>query len=229
MAKKPAETSAGLQQLKTDLKQRRLGRCYVLYGEEDYLRRYYLQQMQKLLLDDLTADFNFHRMNPENFTLQLLADSLEALPMMAERSLVLVEDVDLFALDEAGRNAAAGLLSDLPEHCCLILSMQSFAPDKRMKKLWAALEQNAVLVEFRYQSETDLRAWIARHFRAAGKSITPQLCTYLLSLCGLSMTQLDLEIGKICAFSGAEEIVARISTRSSSRRLRPWSFRSRMR
>ena len=85
--------------------------------------------------------------------------------------------------------------------------MQSFAPDKRMKKLWAALEQNAVLVEFRYQSETDLRAWIARHFRAAGKSITPQLCTYLLSLCGLSMTQLDLEIGKICAFSGAEEIV----------------------
>ena len=29
MAKKPAETSAGLQQLKTDLKQRRLGRCYV--------------------------------------------------------------------------------------------------------------------------------------------------------------------------------------------------------
>ena len=49
MAKKPAETSAGLQQLKTDLKQRRLGRCYVLYGEEDYLRRYYLQQMQKLL------------------------------------------------------------------------------------------------------------------------------------------------------------------------------------
>lgn len=207
MAKKPAETSAGLQQLKTDLKQRRLGRCYVLYGEEDYLRRYYLQQMQKLLLDDLTADFNFHRMNPENFTLQLLADSLEALPMMAERSLVLVEDVDLFALDEAGRNAAAGLLSDLPEHCCLILSMQSFAPDKRMKKLWAALEQNAVLVEFRYQSETDLRAWIARHFRAAGKSITPQLCTYLLSLCGLSMTQLDLEIGKICAFSGAEEVV----------------------
>ena len=124
MAKKPAETSAGLQQLKTDLKQRRLGRCYVLYGEEDYLRRYYLQQMQKLLLDDLTADFNFHRMNPENFTLQLLADSLEALPMMAERSLVLVEDVDLFALDEAGRNAAAALLSDLPEHCCLILSMQ---------------------------------------------------------------------------------------------------------
>ncbi len=207
MAKKPAEPSAGFQQLKTDLKQKQFGRCYVLYGEEDYLRRYYLQQMQRLLLDSLTSDFNFHRINSENFSLQLLADSLEALPMMAERSLVLVEDVDLFALDESGRNAAAELLNDLPEHCCLIFAMQSFSPDKRMKKLWTALEQNAVLAELRYQSESDLRAWIARHFRAAGKSVTPQLCTYLLSLCGPSMTRLDLEIGKICAFSGAPEIV----------------------
>lgn len=207
MAKKQGGNSAGYEQLKTELKQKSLARCYVLYGEEDYLRRFYLEQIKKQLLDDLTADFNFHRLTPENFDLQMLSSSVEALPMMAERSVVLVEDVDLFELPEAEREGVTAILSDLPDYCCLLLSYTDFKPDKRKKKLWEALEKNAVLVEFHYQSETDLRAWIVRHFRAAGKQIAPELCNYLLQQCGLSMTRLHGEIQKICAFSGAEAIV----------------------
>ena len=89
MAKK--QESTGFEQLKNDLKQKSPGRFYVLYGEEDYLRRYYTEQLKKQLLDELTADFNFHRLTAENFSVQALSDSMEALPMMAERSLILVE------------------------------------------------------------------------------------------------------------------------------------------
>ena len=46
MAKKPAETPAGFQRLKTDLKQKQLGRCYVLYGEEDYLREQFFEEIK---------------------------------------------------------------------------------------------------------------------------------------------------------------------------------------
>lgn len=206
MAKK-ATGADGFEQLKSDLKQKRLGRCYVLYGEEDYLRRFYFERIKTAILDELTEDFNYHLLTSENFSLRLLSDALEALPMMAERTLVQVQEVDLFALPEADRETIAAMLSDLPETVCLVLTYQVFKPDKRMKKLWESMQKNTVLVEFAYQSESDLRAWIVRHFRACGKQIDAPLCNYLLQQCGLSMTHLDLEIEKICAFSGAETIV----------------------
>lgn len=205
MAKQPTGKPAGTEQLKSDLKAKAPGRFYILYGEEDYLRRYYLEQLKKLLLDELTEDFNFHRLNPENFSVDLLADCIEALPMMAERSLILAEDVDLFAQADTERLCA--LLSDLPTHCCLVLTYEDFKPDKRKRKLWDTIEKHAVLAEFRYQSESDLRAWIRRHFEHEKKSISPELCGYLLQQCGLSMTRLDAEIGKISAYSGADTIV----------------------
>ncbi len=205
MDKKPTGTPAGAEQLKSDLKAKTPGRFYVLYGEEDYLRRYYLEQLKRLLLDDLTADFNFHRLNPENFSVDLLADCMEALPMMAEHTMILAEDVDLFGVTDAERLCA--LLSDIPAYCTLALTYGEFKPDKRKRKLWDAIEKNAVLAEFRYQSESDLRAWIRRHFAHEKKTISPELCGYLLQQCGLSMTRLDAEIGKICAYSGAETVV----------------------
>lgn len=205
MAKKPTGNPAGAEQLKSDLKAKTPGRFYVLYGEEDYLRRYYTEQLKKLLLDDLTADFNFHRLNTENFSVDLLADCIEALPMMADRTMILAEDVDLFTSTDTER--LCELLNDLPDHCCLVLTYEEFKPDKRKRKLWEAIEKHAVLAEFRYQTESDLRAWIRRHFAHEKKTISPELCGYLLQQCGLSMTRLDAEIAKVCAYSGADTVV----------------------
>lgn len=205
MAAKPTGSSAGCTQLKKDLKEKHLGSFYILSGQEDYLRRYYLAEMKKQLLDELTESFNFHRLNNETFSLEALADALQALPMMAERTMVLLEDVNLF--DCGDTDTLTALLNDLSPECCLVVHLEEFKPDKRKKKLWEAIEKHAVLADFAYQSETDLKPWIARHFRSAGKQIAPELCNYLLQQCGLSMTRLHGEILKICAYSGADVIV----------------------
>ena len=207
MSNKSDGSAPGFEQLKKELREKQPGRFYVFYGEEDYLRNYYLEQMKKQILDDFTADFNYHRLNNENFSLQMLSDSIEAIPMMAERSFILIDDVDLFALKEDEREKAAQMLSDVPDYCCLVLSYLNFKPDKRMKTLWNAIEKNAVLVEYSYQSESELRAWIVRHFRHYGKMIATDLCNYMLQLCGLSMTRLNGEIEKICAYSAADTVV----------------------
>ncbi len=208
MAKKQEATlSTGAVRLKEDLKQKNPGRCYVIYGEEDYLCRYYFRELQKLLLDDLTADFNFHKLTAENFSAQLLNDSLETFPMMADRSLIQVDEVDLFALDAGDQDAIITMLQDIPEHCCLVFTYLDFKPDKRKKKLWDAMEKNAVLAEFHYQDDRELMGWIARHFRHYGKNIQPSLCDYLRQLCNSSMTRLEGEIRKIADYSGAQEIV----------------------
>ena len=54
MAKKTTGDNQAYAQLKSDLKTGGLRRFYVLYGEEDYLRRDALARIKKRLLDELT-------------------------------------------------------------------------------------------------------------------------------------------------------------------------------
>lgn len=203
------QTGAAFERLKSDLKNKTIGSFYVLYGEETYLRQHYFSLLSKSLIDELTQGFNFHHLTAENISVRALSESIEALPMMAQRSLIQVDDVDFFAFSEEDRGKLVEIFSDLPEYCCLVLTYEAleFKPDKRKKKLWDAMEKHALLVEFCYQSESDLQAWIMRHVRANGKYISRELCSYLLQQTGMSMTRLDNEIEKICAFCAASEIV----------------------
>ena len=67
---KAQPSDSGLQELKTELKQKKLGRLYFFHGEETFLLNHYLTQMRKLALDPLTESFNYHRLNQETFDMQ---------------------------------------------------------------------------------------------------------------------------------------------------------------
>lgn len=137
-----------------------------------------------------------------------LSDSVENLPMMAERSLIRVDDVDLFKLGEKDRERLIALLGDLPPYCCLVFAYgaSEYKPDRRQKKLFEAISQNATVVEFPKQSQRDLTVWIIRHFKSHQKTISPELCAYLIDITGGSMSALGGEIGKIAAFAPGSEI-----------------------
>ena len=102
----------------------------------------------------------------------------------------------------------AEVLSDIPEWCTVVFTYETvgWKPDKRLKKLWEAIDNNAEIVEFAKQDQRDLVAWITRHFAAHKKRISTDLCVYLIDITGGTMTALSGEIDKICAYSGADEI-----------------------
>ncbi len=197
-----------LRSLKKALRDNTPVRLYLFYGEEVFLLRHYLDRLKKLVVDPAAEDFNFHKLTGETFSCQALQDALEALPMMAERTFVWVDEVDLFKLPESDRNFLGDLLSDIPDYCTLVLTYETVAwkPDKRQKKLYNALAAGEIVV-FSRQSQHDLIAWVGRHFAARGKRISTDLAGYLVDLTGGSMTLLAGEIEKIAAYSGAEEIV----------------------
>ncbi|MBR4017809.1 MAG: DNA polymerase III subunit delta [Oscillospiraceae bacterium] len=207
MAKKTEQPSM-LQTLKEQLKQNAPARLYFFYGEETFLLHHYLKQLKKALIDPVTESFNFHKLTPESFDIRTFADCVENLPMMAEHTLVIVDEIDIFKMHESDRNAMAEILSDIPDYCTVVFTYETTAykPDKRLKKLWDVVEQNGLQVDFEKQNQRDLVAWIGRHFAAAGKKITPDLCVYLIDITGGTMTALAGEISKICAYSGAEMV-----------------------
>ena len=205
--KKEFDGPDGLSVLKQDLKTENYGRLYLFFGEEHYLRDHYLQQLKKKLLDGPAEDFNYHRFTQENMDMQAFADAVEAMPMMAEHTLVQVDDYDLNKLNENSREILSAVLSDIPDYCTVVFVFDTveYKLDKRFKKLAEAIGQG-LPVEFARQNQRELNTWIRRHFRTYGKEIGDRQCEYLTFVTGGTMTALSAEISKIAAYTQGDTV-----------------------
>ena len=209
MAKRPEpQAEDALKLFKADLKAGTPANFYIFYGEEAFLREYYLSMLVKTVLDGPAADFNFHRFTADTLTPEALSAAVEAVPMMAERTLIQVDDVDLFKAPEQARAQYLEILSDLPDYCCLVFVYDTveFKINGQMRKLADCIRKYARIVEFAKQSERDLMAWIARHFRAHGKTISDRNCQYLIFMTDGMMTTLASEIDKAAAYACGSEV-----------------------
>lgn len=213
MAKKQ-DRSAGREtyrQFKKDLSQGSLGSLYIFHGEEAYLRDHYLDQMKAKLIPAGMESFNYHLLQGKTLTVQRLGETVDALPMMSPRTLVVVQDYDIFKAPEGERTALAQLFSDLPDYCCLVFVYDTvpYKSDARMKKLAGAIKERGNVVQFARQGQNDLVDWIGRRFRALGHEIDTADAQYLIFLCGDLMNGLISEIEKIGAYAQTPRVTRR--------------------
>lgn len=203
MAKKTEAASAAYRKLKQDLSKGVPGPLYIFHGEEAYLRDHYLHQLKQALIPAGMDGFNYHRLSGKGLTVQRLADTVDALPMMSQRTMIQVDDYDLFKAPENERSLMAQLLADLPDYCCLVFVYDTVAykSDARMKKLAGAIQDKGQVVQFARQEQHDLVDWIGRRFRALGHDIDTADAQYLIFLCGDLMNGLIGEISKIGAYA----------------------------
>lgn len=206
MAPKKTGPDAGLQQLKKDISDNSLSNFYIFYGEEDFLRDSYLTQIQKKLLAGGMAEFNLHTFQGKELETWELADAVNAFPMMAERTLVLVYDYDFYK-NESRRDALAELFADLPDYVCLIFVYDQMEyKSGGNTKLGKLVKKAATVVNFQSQSQSDLNAWIRRRFKTLGKEIDNPTAEYLTFLCGGLMTGLSSEIEKIGSYAAGSSV-----------------------
>ena len=203
MPPKAEKKNNGFDRLRADLKAQTPQNVYLFYGEETYLRSYYLEELHRLLIPAGFEEFNYHRLSGKGLTVQELTEVTEAMPMMAQHTMVVVTDLDIFRLDEQQRTALMALLADFPEYCTLVLvyDLLPYKRDGKMKKLCAALDKSVCEVEFRQQERAQLLRWVKRRFAAAGHDIDDATADHLLFTCGSLMTELVPEIGKIAAYA----------------------------
>ena len=97
MATKRNDKSAAqavYRKFKKDLSQGTIGSLYIFHGEEAYLRDYYLDQMKAKLIPGGMESFNYHLLPGKGLTAQRLGETVDALPMMSPRTLIVVNDYD---------------------------------------------------------------------------------------------------------------------------------------
>ena len=194
------ERAAALQRLKAALKTGDVGNFYVFFGEEAFLKEHYWRMLEKKLLDGPAAEFEVLAPTPGRMPTPM--------PMMAERTLIRVDDVDFFKQAEGAREQYRTIFADLPEYCCLVLYYDTaeWKPNGTMRKLNEVFQTKCERVEFGKQSERDLVAWIQRHFKAHEKWADDRLCQYLIFLTDGTMTTLAGEIEKVASYAKGQEI-----------------------
>lgn len=204
---KKSNKTDGTQLLKQDLKNHTVGSLYLIGGEESYLKQHYLAQLEKEVVDETFRDFNYTVFEGSSLKIEDLSDTIDSFPMMAERRMIVVRDLDVFKSNAALKEQLIQIISDLPDYVCLVFYYDTIElkPDKRTK-LYTVMTKTGCVADFSHLERHDLIPWVKRHARAAGKQIDNNTCDYLLFICGTSMTNLLLEIEKASAHSATDSI-----------------------
>ncbi len=195
--------------LKAAIKAGAPARCYIFHGEEAYLREHYTHQLRDLICGGPAGDFNYHKLPTEGLTAQSVSDALEAMPVMAEHTLVELDDFDLYRkMGEAERDRWIELLSDIPDYATLLLVHDTVAwkPDRRVKKLTKAIDEHCQIIEFEKQGTRQLMEWLRRRLRGYDKRIDDATAEYLIFRTGGGMTLLASETEKLASYVSGKEI-----------------------
>ena len=190
----------GKSQLIRDLKNGEFATLYIISGEESYMKEYYLRQLRQKVVDETFADFNLIEFEGKGLTPEMLTEAIDSYPAMADKKLIIVKDFDLFKPPAGFADVLPSVLGDLPEYVCLVFyyDVLDGKPDKRTK-LYKTLEKHACFAEFAHAEEQELVAWLERRAKALGCMIEPGDASYMIFLCGNSMTNLAGEMEKAAA------------------------------
>lgn len=200
----------GFDELKKNISDNCFEKLYVIYGEESYLKEYYKNQIIKLFSKDSFSEFNSLIIDGENITYDDTVNFINAYPVMNNRKLLLINDLNLMKLTGEFKDKLPELLGDLPEYITLVFTFTAvdFKPDKRLL-LWKQIEKVGAACDISKASRADLIAWIKRRFKALGKTISSENAEYLIFLCGDLMTNLISEIEKIASGTQNNEVQKR--------------------
>ena len=178
---------------------------YLLFGEEDYLKGICVTLARQTLCPDETfRTFNEILLDALDFTPERLQDALAALPMMADRKLIVLRGLNFNAMKQGELDALCSVLERLPDddYNTLIISVAAGAIDegylpKRPSTVLSRLGELLTPIQFERCTPAKLSGWCARHFEHNGVASTPELCTYIIEKCGRSMYTLAAEIDKV--------------------------------
>ena len=189
-----------------DIAQNRISNLYIFWGEETYLRDYYVSELVKKLAD---GDESVVRtLNGKECTPQNLSDAVLSCPFWSERSLVLVRDVDILNPDAKLAASAADIISSIPPQTCLVFILGETEPGsgKSNKKICEVFSKYGQSICFARPAADEFNRWVRRRFAALGKNCSSAEAAYLASLCGGLMFSAIPEIEKTAAYAKGDVI-----------------------
>lgn len=206
---KGGEYAVNMQELKKISDSENFAPIYIFYGEETFLSAFY----SKRLCDNVNsfygmADFNFSEFEGDRIKLETLVDTVEAMPMFAEKKCVLVKDFPVESFNSDDISFITDCLKNSPESTVLIFVYHNILPQKsngKWSEFFDAIASNhGVIAECSKPSHREMVLWLRKAAELNNATLSDESAEYLLERCGTDMRALRNEITKLSAFADGE-------------------------
>lgn len=191
------------KQLKQHIRAKSFFCVYLIFGDESYLKQFYINTIVSRIIDPAFESFNFERFSGKNLDLRDVYDRAMLMPMMSDRRCIVVDDFKLDSLNDKEVKAMDEVFSSLPESTVLIFKQDTVPFSKKSgKKVMAVFEKYGAVCELNKRRGIDL-------YRPMISSASKQNCTldnntaqYLVSCVGDDFNVIINELSKVCSYVG---------------------------
>ncbi len=198
---KAAQKEGNMQRLKEDIKNKTFHKFYLLFGEEDYLKKIYKDNLKNAILVN-SDNINYSYFEGRNIDILQIQETAETLPFFSDYRVILIEDSGLFK----SANALPDYLANMPESTVIIFVEKEV--DKR-NKLYKFVNKEGLAVELKEMGIADLKRFIAIMLNENNKQIRENAADYFLQQVGSSLLNITNEIDKLVSYTyGRSEITA---------------------
>ncbi len=167
--------------------------AYYIYGDEEQLKDEAVRQLLAVAVDPATEAFNLEQRKGGDVDAEALGTMLATPPMMADRRVVVVRDVE--SLRKNAREMLDRYLERPSRDTVLVLVAGPGAKADR------GLIGATAAVEYAPLTGAQLPKWIAQQVERAGGTITEAAVSLLQETVGSELSQLALEIEKLASYS----------------------------
>lgn len=183
-----------MKSLNEDLKTGQFNNVYLLYGEEDYLKKQYKDKLRNAMVspDD---NMNYAYFEGKGINVNEVIDLAETLPFFAERRLIVMEDTGFFKSASA---ELADYIKEMPETTFIVFVETEV--DKR-GKLYKAVQSKGRAVELGRQDENTLLRWVASNVKQEQKMISENTVRFFLAKVGTDMENIQKELEKLFCYT----------------------------
>jgi DNA polymerase-3 subunit delta len=187
----PAQTYEGLYR---SLKKGEVAPVYYLHGPEDILKDEAVRAILDRVLDPGLRDFNYDVRSAAGLDPQDVLSLCATLPMMADRRVVLIRDVEAWKRKTKARSAFVAYL-ERPSPETVMILVQGSGEESEDKEL----AKHAMSVACEPLSPQLALRWLAARAAPLGVSFAPGGAEHLLAAVGNDLGALSSELQKLCA------------------------------
>lgn len=183
-----------MQSIDADIRNNNLKRIYLLYGEEDYLKKQYRDKLREAIADK-DDSMNYSYYEGKQTDAAEIVDVANTLPFFAERRLILLENTGFF---KEGNELLTEYFKDPAQDTYFVFVEAEV--DKR-NRFYKTVKENGKIVEFKQQDEALLRKWILGRLKKENKQISEGALQLFLTKTGQDMTIISTELEKLVCYT----------------------------
>ena len=185
---------------------------FIIYGDDGFLKDYYCDKLVAQTVDESLRTFNFHVYQDAETDLDDVFADADNLPMMAEKTCLLVRNYPLCDLRKEEMKDFEKKLADVPETTVMIFFYSTLPVEYNVKK--SAKWNNVVKLFIKYgaaiqldhRSPAKIAAMLVKRAKDRGTEIALPEAQYFVECVGDDMQTLLNEFNKLCAYSEGQPV-----------------------